>query len=546
MNQSRHAAVFRIAVVLASIASMSCSEQPSDTAPEQAPIAGAAPAATLPGIPTAEQLTNVDTRLLPSPDEIYAWHVLKDEGGGTFAGSLSWSRFMAIVATGMEEAGLTNIIKDRFSYRRWFTSDDPAAERWSLSINGEDIPVASYWAYSGETDAFGVTAPLLWYDKKNPPDSLDGKIVVFEVPSLEELPAMFAESGYEFGTDTETLGKNRILSSNQWYQSNYVTRFGRFDAIIKDSGAAGALVIFDMGPGRAAGLYTFPLLKPGKTGVPGLYLDRAAAPRVIQAAQLGYEATLTLLAEEEDGDAYFYTGFLPGKNYGTDEDEYVLVITHSDGPNLTQDNGGFAILSVIQYFGQFKQEDRPRTLVVMLDAQHFMPHRHMDDWYAMHPEIVDKIVATIGMEHLGQREYVEQGNQFVQSGLPETTIIFAQDNDTLIAEAIRAVKAFEVPRAMVQSPPRGKQGNWSGMSDVAVKKNYPGYGMTSNMSAYWSTRAGIQTFDQDLFLKQVAVAAQLTGVLMTASIDQIALPADAKPRPEFEEPEPPVKAEPQS
>jgi hypothetical protein len=33
---------------------------------------------------------------------------------------------------------------------------------------------------------------------------------------------------------------------------------------------------------------------------------------------------------------------------------------------------------------------------------------------------------------------------------------------------------------------------------------------------------------------------------MTASIDQIALPADAKSRPEFEEPEPPVKAEPES
>ena len=54
------------------------------------------------------------------------------------------------------------------------------------------------------------------------------------------------------------------------------------------------------------------------------------------------------------------------------------------------------------------------------------------------------------------------------------------------------------------------------------------------------------TRTSSMFHKQVAVAAQLTGVLMTANIDQIALPADAKPRPEFEEPEAPVKAEPES
>jgi hypothetical protein len=155
----------------------------------------------------------------------------------------------------------------------------------------------------------------------------------------------------------------------------------------------------------------------------------------------------------------------------------------------------------------------------------------------MHPEIVGKIVATIGMEHFGQLEFTEEGELFVATGLPEQTLIFAQDNDVLISEAIRAVEAAGVPRTMVQSPPRGGQGNWSGMSDVAVKKNYPGYGMSSNMSAYWSTQARLNTFDQDLFVKQAAVAAQLTGVLMTAELDQISLPPDAKPREPFAEPE---------
>ena len=142
----------------------------------------------------------------------------------------------------------------------------------------------------------------------------------------------------------------------------------------------------------------------------------------------------------------------------------------------------------------------------------------------MHPEIVERIVATIGVEHLGQREYVEVDGRFQQSGLPETTLIFAQDNDNLINGAIAAVKQFELPRTMVQSPPRGGQGNWSGMSDVSVKRNYPGYGISTNMSAYWSTRAGIDTFDKDLFKQQASVATHLTGVLMTLSTEDMKIP----------------------
>ena len=474
-------------------------------------------------------VANIDPSLLPSVELIQDWNERKDQGG-TFAGSPSWFNFMGIVEEGLEAAGLTDVFKDYYTYERWFTSDDAGDNQWHLSLGDKSIPVASYWAYSGSTGPEGITAPLLLYDPDDPPDSMAGKIVVFEVPELSrELPTMFQDSGYEFGTDEELLRTNQWLSSNQWYQSNYVTRFGGFNHIMKDSGAAGALVIFAMGPERAAGLYTFPLLEPGTVGVPGLYLDRNAGAEVKQAALDGAEATLTLQASIEEVEPYFYAGFLPGRDYGTDADEYVLLITHADGPNLTQDNGAFGIVSVIQYFAQVPQAQRRRTLLVLIDSQHFSPDRHMTDWYALHPEITERIVATFGIEHMGQREYVEEGDAFVQSGLPETTIVFAQDNDFLIEEAAKAVQSFDLPRTMVQSPPRGGQGNWNGLSDIAVKKNYPGYGITSLMSAYWSTRARIQTFDAAHFQKQAGVAAYLTGVLMNSDRAAIALPEDKKP-----------------
>jgi hypothetical protein len=470
----------------------------------------------------------VDPALLPDAESVQAWHERKAAGIHTFTGSPSWIDFMQLVEAGMDEAGVVDVIRDEFIYDRWYTSDDPATGDWSLSIEGKDIPVASYWAYSGSTDDEGITASLVMYDKQADPAIYAGKIVVFEVPGLEEpLPSIFQEAGYEFATDQDTIGSNRILAANQWYQTNYVTRFGRLNRAMQKNAALGALVIFSMGPERAAGLYTFPLLDPGVVGKPGLYLDRNAGAVVKAAAEAGEEATLRLLAKQEEATGHFYTAFLPGRDYGTEADEYVLLITHGDGPNLTQDNGGLALMAIVQYFGKVPKAERQKTLAIMIDSQHFTPHRHRDDWYTMHPEIVERIVATIGVEHLGQYEYVEQGDRFVQSGLPETTIVFAQDNDRLIEAAISGVQAFGVPRTMVQSPPRGGQGNWSGMSDVAVKRNYPGYGISTNMSAYWSTRAGIHTFSSELFIKQIGLATHLTAVLMQLSPEEMALPVAA-------------------
>ncbi len=468
-----------------------------------------------------DDLTNIKTEFLPSREEIQQWHVLKDAGGPTFSGSASWASYTDFLETKFREHGMVDILKDPFTYHRWFTSDDRSSGQWSLSVDGEDIPVASYWAYSGSTGPSGVTAPLVYYDKENPPESLEGKIVVFEIPSSSRGSSSRAQSdGYEYATDPETFGENTF---DHFYQVNYVTRFGKLGTILKGSNAAGAVVIFRMGPERAAGIYTFPPEK-AVIGVPGLYLDRNAGRVLKEAALAGRDATLTLQAKEEIAEPYLLAGFLPGKNYGNENDEIVFLITHTDGPNLSQDDGGLGILGVIQYFSHIPQEDRPRTLLVYLDPQHYKPEQHALDWFEMHPEPTSKIVASIGIEHLGQIEHVERGDDFVRSGLPEITHIFVQDNDFLIAAAVDAVKQNEVPRTMVQSPPRGGQGTWSGLSDVALKRHLPGYGISAHMSAYWSTEARIDKFDSDLCFRQIATAVRLTATLMQADLEEMALP----------------------
>lgn len=461
---------------------------------------------------------------LVPPNVLERWHEDKARGGPAFAGSPAWRRHMEFVERELRERGVQGLVREPIAYQRWYTADDPADGAWSLSVGGRRVEVASYWAYSGSTGAGGVTAPLVLYDPAAAVD-IAGRIVVFDVPPLPEpLPPPFRPPGEAFASaDIGSPG----IGTAQWYQSNYPTRFGRYDEILRRGKAAGGLVVFDMNRGRARGLYTFPLLSAETIGVPGLYLDRAAGALVREAARAGEIATLTLRASVEPATAWFLTGVLPGRDFGSDDDELVLLVTHTDGPNLTQENGALAVLAVIDYFAKLPAAERRRSLLVLLDPQHYMPGRHRVDWYAAHPGLAARIVASLGVEQFGQREYAEAGDEFLPTGRAETTIVFAQDNARLLQEAIAAVQAEELPRTVVRVPVRG-QGPWAGLGDVAVKRNIPGYGTSTDMSAYWSTVPGLESFDSALARRQIGVLTRLTALLMQAERAEIAVAAPAR------------------
>ena len=113
------------------------------------------------------------------------------------------------------------------------------------------------------------------------------------------------------------------------------------------------------------------------------------------------------------------------------------------------------------------------------------------------------------------------------SGRPETTLIFAQDNPRLVSIAVAAIEAESLPRAIVRVPSRG-QGQWAGLGDVALKRAIPGYGTSTEMSAYWSTLPGIESFDAELASRQIAVLTRLTAALMDADLAEITVPDRAK------------------
>jgi hypothetical protein len=295
--------------------------------------------------------------------------------------------------------------------------------------------------------------------------------------------------------------------------------------VLTQTQAAGGLVVFNMSYDRLAGLYTFPIPTLSKT--PSLYVDRVAGAKVLQDAKEGKKATLKLLAKVEPTETYQLIGYLPGKHYGTAQDEKVMLTTHTDGPAVLQDNGALGVLGIVAYFSHIPQAERPRTLAIYLDNRHYMPGMEkafeQQDYFTKKPEARKSIVALVATEHLGQIEFRETENRYEPTGKVEPSFLWTRNNQKLIDMAIKAVKEHRWPRVMVQCVERpgihgGSQGVWYGMGKIAQDWNLPAFATMGTQGAYWATTARISTFNKDHFCTEVAAMAQLTGELMKADL----------------------------
>ena len=215
-------------------------------------------------------------------------------------------------------------VKNSWQFERWYTSEDDS--QWSLVSNGAPVRVASYGAYSGSTPAEGITADLIYYDHDNPPESIEGKIVV--IPTRPQPSPPFSEdylinhtfNDYEYATDADTLPASFefvdpavSFTFDIWWQLAQ-----SLDKIAAEGKAAGAVIVYDMAFERTQGLYTFTVPKHYDAPTHPLREDGAA---VIADAKAGNRASRRLEASTETATAYQYIAYLPGADYGTPDDE---------------------------------------------------------------------------------------------------------------------------------------------------------------------------------------------------------------------------------
>ncbi len=492
-------------------------------------------------------LTRIRRDWLITPDEARAWHAAKDAlGGPTLAGSPSWRNFLELTERELRASGVVDVIRNPWTYTRWTTTEWPDDSHWSLHVEGHKVRVASYGGNSGSTPEAGLNGGLVLYQPGMPAEALRGKIAIVLKPSAQaalaaaerdpvsQAPApaggAVRTGDYEYLSDVETFPDPLIPR----LEGSRLSPFGQMGLgedlePLTRAGSIGALIVLGLSYDALAGLYTFPV--PALHQLPTLYLDIESGARVVEAARAGQRATLRLIATTEEAETYQLFAFLPGRHYGSPEDRRILLLTHTDGPSISQENGALGIAALVRYFSRIPQAQRPRTLMVFLDCRHYMPGMERafaaQDLAARRPDLYQQVIAAIGIEHLGQMQPEEgPGLPYHLTDTPDLSTVWVTNNDQLIAWAVQAVKDNALRRVQVQCPGRpglhgGEQGPWYGLGQIARRLGLPGVSTMGSMTAYWTTRARLATFDAPHFVDQVATMCQLCGELMRADVDEI-------------------------
>ncbi len=491
-------------------------------------------------------LTDIQDDWLVTAEEAREWALMKHDNLPTLTGSAEWLNYMNFLEATLDTFGVVDGTRNAWQFERWHTSED--SSQWSLLSDGEPVRVANYGAYSGSTDSKGITAELIYYDHDNPPESIEGKIVV--IPTRKHPNPPFGDNylinytfnDYEYATDAQTLPApfefvppSESFTFDIWWQLAQ-----GLDRIPREGNAAGAIIVYDMAYERTKGLYTFGV--PTLYNSPTLILSRDDGAKVIDDALKGKSATLRLEATVETSQAFQYIAYLPGANYGTPADEQIILVNHTDGPSITQDNGALGLLGIVKYFSNIPQSERPRTLTVFLDCRHYMPGMEDEhaapDWFTRFPEKKSNIVGMIQAEHLGEMDYREVEGRVEPTGHAEQSYLWTRNNELLITAATNAVRKYGWSRAQLSVPERpGKRGGlqqvWWGVGaigqadtgyyncDVWHCLDLPGFGLGGFLGYYWTSDSGIERWNEDLFVSQTATMTELTGVLMTADLTEI-------------------------
>jgi len=472
-------------------------------------------------------LTKVNPKFVVSPKEVREWHAAKDsKGGPTMAGSPSWKNYLQLLEKGLKDCGVVDIFHNPFTYTRWYTSEFPDDSNWSLHVDGKKIKVASYGCNSGHTPDDGVTGDLVVYKAGMLAEALHGKIVI--LTKQRGAGGSAGTDDYEYLSNPETFSNPLIPRAEEGAISPFpIMGLGDAQQALIKAGAAGVLLVLPLSYDALSGVYTFGV--PALHQMPTLYLDRDTGAQVITAAEAGKSANLRLVAKTEEAETYQLFGYLPGKDYGTADDKQVLLITHTDGPSISQENGALGILAMVKYFSRIPKAYRPRTLMIFYDCRHYMPGAERafaaNDYAASHPDLYKKVIAAMGIEHLGQIMVSEEGG-YHRTKQMELSSVWITNNQHLVDLAVKSVKDNHLVRVQVQCPGRkgihgGEQGPWYGLGGIARRLGIPGASTMGSMSAYWSTKARMDYLDANHFVNQIATMSQICGELMLADVEAI-------------------------
>ncbi|MGB5343530.1 MAG: hypothetical protein WBP67_15715 [Thermoanaerobaculia bacterium] len=289
----------------------------------------------------------------------------------------------------------------------------------SLTLGAStNIPVVGYMPFSGLTADEGVTAELVfqkpaWWKRFYGPLNLlsplkirkkhEGKIVAFWVRSVK-IPKWLLKMAARKGSDFDDWAPYRRPIT--------IEKTAPCLNKAREKGVKGVVLVLDMSRPHAEGHY-LPFTRsaePVRAGVPGIHVAREDREELERHAKNNGSATLKLEGDfccKASSDHLIYT--LPGAHSGLDDEEIILVQTHTDGPGAVEENGVMALIALAHRFASVPQAKRKRTIVFLFATGHFVKEIEgaKELIWEDPPEWFAKTKAAVAIEHFGSKEWVD-------------------------------------------------------------------------------------------------------------------------------------------
>jgi hypothetical protein len=344
--------------------------------------------------------------------------------GPRFPGSDAHERLVAHVAGQWAELGM-DVREDVLGFERWDPPGHPDGLR--LTVDGQPVEISSAFPYSGTTGPDGVRGRLRHLRGQLPRWSrARGGIAVVEVRN-RELPTSAVVGSWDpddpWGRAANPVGPAMLAGLG-------LKRAAR-------AGVKGVVLVWrGVSAANARGQYVpFTL---SYRGIPAVFVAGGAADAVLQAAQRGRQAELVLDAALTK-DASMRTVWAAVEGTRRPE-ETVLVVSHSDGTNVVEENGHIGLVELAR---DVVAQPPERTIVFVFTAGHLRipavtghgqaTSRWLTDhpnWWAGGPGH-RRAVSGLVIEHLGALEYRDDPvtGDYGPTGQAEPELLYASTRE---------------------------------------------------------------------------------------------------------------------
>jgi hypothetical protein len=397
----------------------------------------------------ANTLDDVEVQELPSMDQVWGWHEELAAMGTRYTGSAGHVLFTDWLKEQFQAVPGFQLSIDPLNFDRWLAQD------CSLSIAQDatkgpsgPVPVSYYYPYSGATGPAGVSGRLVDLNIYTPARytptfwaAATGGIALVRVP-----PSIFGLStlqmptgGFEPGTSSPEAALDYYMYASLMTNAVFQGCFAAVPLLdARNAGVRGVICVWTgMSDDQVANQYN-PITTgypnstgrpvPGDPGCPALWVGSDTGRALAQSAASGAEVTLTLTAAiTANAATETVWGVLPGS--GADHQRGLIVNTHTDGPNVPEENGALGMLALAQYFAQRQHR---RDLYFAMVTGHFQLPQFTADianarpvlgkdaisiWMNTHPEIYQNALAGVTLEHLGCTMWADDVNgRYVPTG----------------------------------------------------------------------------------------------------------------------------------